>query len=241
MLRIAICDDAAAYGDRLAQTVKKWAIERQLNIQLKNFISGEELLADIEFTGYFDIILMDIDLKGGMNGIETAGRIKKIYEHFCLIFISQYDNYYKEAFRVYPFQYLEKTTTKSRLIEILNQAVDRYRYLQEIFVFRFKGITYSIRLHEVLYFASDKRVIRICMENGTEYVFYEKLDEIEKKLKKYNNHFIRIHKSYLVNGRQVEMYHPKYVKMRNKQILPVSMDKRSSLMHFHMEMMEIFE
>lgn len=240
MLRIAICDDAAAYGYRLAGIVENWARQRQLNIQLKNFISGEELLVDIEATGYFHIVLMDIDLKGGMNGIKTAEKIQEIYKHFCLIFISRYDNYYKEAFRLHSFQYLEKPAVESRLIENLNQAVENCGQMREMFAFRFRGMTHSVRLHEVLYFASDKRVIKICMEDGREFVFYAKLDEIEKKLERYSCRFVRIHKSYLVNGGQVELYHPKYVRMRNKEKLPVSVDKRSSLMHFHMGIMEMF-
>ncbi len=61
MLRIAICDDAAAYGDWLAGFVEEWALGRRLNIQLRTFISGEELLADIEAKGYYDVVIMDID------------------------------------------------------------------------------------------------------------------------------------------------------------------------------------
>ena len=78
MLRIAICDDAAAYGDWLAGFVEEWALGRRLNIQLRTFISGEELLADIEAKGYYDVVIMDIDLKDGMSGIYTAEKIKKI-------------------------------------------------------------------------------------------------------------------------------------------------------------------
>lgn len=240
MLRIAICDDIAAYGEWLAKIVEKWAIQRHLNIQLKKFVSGEELLADMEATGYFDIVLMDIALNGGMDGVTVATKIKEIHEHFCLIFISQYDNYYKEVFPIHPFQYLEKPTSENKLIENLDQAVRSYRYLHELYVFRFKGMTYSIQLREVLYFVSDKRVISICMENGERYMFYEKLDQLEKQLEQYSCRFLRIHKSYLVNSRQVQQFHSKYVIMRNKDKLPISMDKKNDIMQFHMEYLEKF-
>lgn len=238
MLRIAICDDIAAYGEWLAKIVEKWAVQKHLNIQLKKFVSSEELLADVEATGYFDIVLMDIDLKGGMDGVTAAARMKEIHQHFCLIFISQYDNYYKEVFPIHPFQYLEKPTSEMKLIESLEQAAKNYRYLHELYVFRFKGMTYSIQLREVLYFASNKRVISICMENGEQYTFYEKLDQLEKQLRQYNCRFLRIHKSFLVNSSQVELFHSKYVIMRNKDKLPISTDKRNSIMQFHMEYLE---
>ena len=238
MLRIAICDDAAAYGDWLEEFVKGWAMERRFNIQIGKFISGEDLLADIEATGYYDVVLMDIVLRGGMTGSHTAERIKKIYKHICLIFVSQYDDYYKDVFHIHPFQYLEKAEQKGRLAESLDQAVGFYRYTKEIYTFQFKGINHGILLYEVLYFVSEGRVIRVFLENGSDYVFYGKLDELEKRLKKSNSQFVRIHKSYLVNGRQMERYSTKNVKLRNGMILPVSLNRRKNLLQYHMEYME---
>lgn len=237
MLRIAICDDVASYRELLAGIIEKWAVRRQINIQLKMFVSGEDLLADMEVTGYFDIVLLDIILEGGMDGVSIAQKIKEIYKHICLIFISQYDNYYKEAFQVHPFQYLEKTTSEKRIMEVLDQAEGNYRYLNELFVFRFKGTTYSIRLQEVLYFTSDKRIIQICMERGDVYTFYEKMGELQNKLERYNNRFLRIHQSYLVNGRQILQFHPRHVVMQNLDILPISSENRNRIVKYHMELL----
>lgn len=238
MVRVAICDDAAAYGDWLAESVAGWAMDRRYNIQVGKFISGEELLADMEATGYYDVVFMDIDLKGGMNGIRTAEKIRKIYEHICLIFISQHDDYYKEVFHIHPFQYLEKAGKKDRLIQSLDEAVTNYRYTREIYTFHFKGSNHCILLYEVLYFSSEGRVIRVHLENGREYAFYEKLDGLEKRLKRSSSRFIRIHKSYLINGRQMEKYDLKNVIMRNGEILPVSLKKRINLTDYHMEYMD---
>ena len=65
------------------------------------------------------------------------------------------------------------------------------------------------------------------MENGREYLFYGKLDELEKELLKYSFRFYRIHQSYLINGRQVEQFHPRYVVMRNREKIPVTRTKKS--------------
>lgn len=238
MLRIAICDDGVEFREWLGRVIEKWASQRHLNIQLKKFITGEELLADIEATGYFDIVLMDIVLGGGMDGVTIAAKIKEIYNHICLIFISQYDNYYKEAFRVHPFQYFEKPTSEKKIIENLDQAEKDYRFSNENYVFRFRDITYSVKLCEVLYFVSDRRVIRIYMENGDVYKFYKKLDDLEEQLKRFTTRFLRIHKSYLVNGNQILQFHPKFVVMRNKQQLSISAEKRGIVMQYHMNLLE---
>ncbi len=238
MLRIAICDDLPENRRAVAGAVEAWAVNRQLNIQLKEFASGEDLLVETEVAGEFNIVFLDIELKGGMDGITIAMKMREVNKYFCLIFISQYENYYKEVFKAYPFQYLEKPISKIKLIEILNQAVDSCFDLNETFVFRFKNMTYNIRLREVLYFVSDKRVIRIYMENGDSHIFYGKLDELEKRLTKSSFSFLRIHQSYLVNGNQIEQYHSKYIMMRNKDILPISMEKRNNILRYHMQILK---
>lgn len=226
MLRIAICMETESYGRLVERTIDEWALQQQLNIQIKVFLTGEEVLVDIEQTGYFDIVLLDTCLKGNMSGINTAKKIRQIYEDFCLIFISGHDKYYKEAFRLHSYQYLEKPVVKGILLESLSQIAERYHVMNETFVFRFKGMAYCIRLSEVLYFTSDKRVIRICMEDGREFVFYEKLDELERQLQKYSSRFFRVHQSFLINGGQVEQYHPRFIVMRKGQRIPVSTDRK---------------
>lgn len=223
MLRIAICMETKSYGELLERVIDEWALQEKLNVQRKMFLTGEEVLADIEQTGYFDVVLMDTGLKGNMSGINTAEKLRQIYKKFCLIFIAGHDKYYKEAFRLHSYQYLEKPVGKRILFESLNQAAE-YHLMNETFVFRFKGKAYCIRLLEVLYFTSDKRVIRIHMEDGREFVFYEKLDELERQLQKYSSRFFRVHQSFLINGRQVEQYHSKFIVMRKGQRIPVSTD-----------------
>lgn len=237
MLRIAICDDMAVYGKWLALIVEEWRIRRHINVQVKRFLSGEELLADMEETGYFDIVFMDIELGEGMSGLTAAARIKERYAHVCLIFLSQYD-YYKSAYQVHPFHYLDKASSGRKIMECLDQAEGKYRYLNEIFPFRFGGIRYSLLLKDILYFVSDRRVIRVCAENGSEFMFYGKMDELERKLKNYRTRFLRIHQSFLVNGSQVEQCHSRFLTMRNKERLPISMKKRSEVIRFHIELME---
>ena len=76
------------------------------------------------------------------------------------------------------------------------------------------------------------------MENGDVYKFYKKLDDLEEQLKRFTSRFLRIHKSYLVNGSQILQFHPKYVVMRNKEQLSISAEKRSIVMQYHMNLLE---
>lgn len=240
MLHIAICDDMAAYGDKLAGVVEEWAAGRNLKIMLSKYLSGEELLADMEDRGCYDIVLLDIDLQGGISGILVAEKIREVQENTCLIFISEYDDYYREVFHLRAFHYMQKRLSDDKIMECLDKAVDSYRYTNEIFAFRFKRTAYSIKLKDILYFVSDKRTITVVMENGKEYMFYNKLDDLEKQLERYHSRFLRIHKSFLVNAGQVEECGPGYILMRNQDKLPISTEKRGDVVRFHKELLKMF-
>lgn len=237
MLRIAVCDDIPICVDMLADGIKAWADERQLNVQIEKFASGEEVLCGQEAAGDYAAVFMDIELDG-IDGMETAMKLMERNRMVSIVFVSQYEQYFKQMFKIYPFRYIEKPVSRQKVWEVLDQIVEEHRLFYESFFFKYNRRNFHIALGEVFYFVSEKRVIRILMENDKEYVFYEKLDDLERILADYNNRFIRIHQSYLVNGRQIEQYLPGYVVMRNGDVLPVSRDKKGKITAFYMDFIE---
>lgn len=236
-MRIAVCDDILICVERLAEDIEAWSCLRRLNVQLEKFRNGEELLFAQEAAGDFAAVFIDIEMQG-IDGMETAARLRERNRFVSIVFVSQYEQYFKQMFRVYPFQYIEKPVSRQKVYDVLDQIVEEHRISFESFVFKYNRRTFNIALWEVLYFVSERRIIRIRMENGREYVFYEKLDVLEKALTDYNNHFVRIHKSYLVNGRQIEQCLPGYVMMRNGDVLPVSRDRKSAMLEFYIDFLE---
>ncbi|MDH5381185.1 MAG: response regulator, partial [Cyclobacteriaceae bacterium] len=69
-----------------------------------------------------DLILMDINIKGVWNGIETAEKIKKLYD-VPLLFLTSYNTEYilKKARKVSPYGYIEKTINDKDI----HLAIDR--------------------------------------------------------------------------------------------------------------------
>lgn len=236
MLRIAVCDDVPHYVEMLAGDIEAWAGQRRFNVQLEKFASGEEVLFEQEMAGDFTAVFMDIELDG-MDGMETAMKLRERNRMVSIVFVSQYEQYFKQMFQVYPFQFIEKPVSRRKVNEVLDQIVEEHRIFYESFFFKYNRRLFHIALGEVLYFVSERRVIRIRMEHDKEYVFYEKLDALEKEIAGYNNRFIRIHKSYLVNGRQIEQYLPGQVMMRNGDLLPVSRDKKGKMMEYYVELL----
>ncbi|WP_075340788.1 response regulator transcription factor [Tenacibaculum agarivorans] len=87
------------------------------------FLSGEEAIEFVKENTKPDLMLVDIQL-GGINGIETIRKIKKIIPNVLPIIISVHENskFVFDALCVGAVGYLNKNTTPQELINALNQA-----------------------------------------------------------------------------------------------------------------------
>lgn len=232
MVRIAICDDIRYYVETMSVIIQNWAEERCLNLQLEVFESGEEVLLAAEEGGDFYAVFMDIELTG-ISGIEAAAGLRKMDRYTNVVFVSQYDNYFRQMFEIYPCYYIEKPISEKKVFQILDRIMEEHRYIYAMYDFSFKRCNHQILLRKVLYFSSERRRIRVIMEDCREYVFYKKLDMIEQQLADYEVEFIRIHKSFLVNSRQVEQFYADHVTMSNGERLSISREHRESVSSFH--------
>lgn len=237
MLRIGVCDDMPFHANTLAEGIACWQRERNVVAQVITFQSGEDLLCEIESSGDFSAVFLDIRLNG-MSGIETAIKIRKQSRLVSIVFVSLYDTYYREMHNLaWPILFLEKPFSQNKLYQYLDQIVIQYLDINKCFHFTFNHRSYTIDLHKVLYFASDRRVVTAVLEEGIKHKMYHKLDYIEHVLKYYQNFFIRIHQSYLVNTSKIMKFHRRMVTLCDKNDLPVSRGRKNAVIRLQMEIL----
>ena len=233
-MRIAVCDDVPFWAERVSECIENWAHERGVNVNVTKCISGEEVLFEMEVSGDFTVVFMDVRLKG-MSGMDTTQRIRERDPWVSVVFVTSHDKYCKEMFRFSPVHFMEKPVIQKKTSDIMDKVVEERRYFYGIFDFKYNHRNYHIALDGVLYFVSEGRTVKILLESGEEYTLYGKLSKVEKYLQRFRNCFIRIHQSYLVNSVHVERYHRKTVVLRNKVRLPVSRNRREAVTRFHSE------
>jgi len=85
MITVAIVDDEKRERDLLQKFFQKLAREVSEEVKLISCVSGEELLEKYNYS--FDLICLDIDMPG-LNGIETARKIRKKDEQVIIIFVT---------------------------------------------------------------------------------------------------------------------------------------------------------
>lgn len=225
MLRIAICDDEAEARDALRFQLEKALIEKSEEI-VYEFSAGTNAVSWLrKHPGEVDLLFLDIEMKD-LSGMETAQQIRTFDEQILIVFLTGYAEFVFEGYSVGALDYIIKPVTAGKLTELL-QRVRMKLEQEESRSFSFKNAdgTWRFPLRDIFFFYSDRRRVTLVTGQG-EYVFYGKLDEIEKRL---GGQFVRIHQRYLVNPARAEHMGGDSVTVGG-QILPCSRNHRSDAM-----------
>lgn len=119
-IRLLIVDDHP-----LTRNGLKAEAAEQPDMEVVGEDSGSVNLADFVSHLNPDIITLDIRLKGGMNGLSLARRLRFQFEHLKILIISNFDQepYIREAIRVQVDGYLLKSSKPSDIIQAIRTVV----------------------------------------------------------------------------------------------------------------------
>lgn len=192
-LKIAICDDDFADRKRLISLIK----EKNIYCECTTYESGEMLLWDFENGTRFDIIFLDIFM-GDMTGVEVAKRIRVTDSNTLLVFVSSSNDFYRESYDLYAFNYLIKPLVQDKLNEVLSRALEHLnKDIEQVVRISFMGSLHTIRCSQILYLSSEQHSVNFCLKNGEILKSYGKLDDFISQLPAES--FMRCHQSYIVN------------------------------------------
>ena len=205
---------------------------------------GEEAVLHLK-ENKADIVLLDINLKGKIDGIETAKQIQKQSDTPVIYLTANADettfNRAKAtrpaAFISKPFKQLDLQRaielTISRMVRdeakstLENTIINEQPVIlsDRIFV-RCKEKMIKMMVSDILYIEADRNYSRIFTGNK-EFLLSATLKTIEEKLS--GNLFVRIHRSYLVNLAHIDEVAESYVLIMQKSI-PMSAGLKDHLL-----------
>lgn len=199
MLRIAICDDDINARDALHIQLESILMEESEKI-VYEFASGQTAVNWLlKHPGEIDLLFLDVEMPG-VNGMETAERIREFDKNMMLVFVTGYADYVFDGYRVGALDYVIKPAGRERLYEIMKRVREQiFSGAEKNFVFQNTDGTYRFSYEEILYFYSERRQVTIVTERG-HFTFYGKLNQVEGQT---GEDFVRIHQRYLVNGKKV--------------------------------------
>ena len=193
-MRIAIVDDEQAMREQLAEYIKKYADEQHLQLDTCSLPSGDALLQSEDRA--FDIIIFDIDMPG-TSGLDTARKIRETDENVVILFVTNIAQYAINGYEVDAVDYIIKPVGYCDFAMKFQKAVRRAGRTQSnrIVIDTVNGpvglstdsIQYvEVMAHYVIYHTAEQT-----------YRVRASMKEREDALRPY--HFVRCHKSYLIN------------------------------------------
>ncbi len=216
MIRIAICDDEKHMSDHIRAMASDFFRKKNREIQLRTFSSGEELLS---YDGQIDILFLDIQMKG-MDGIETARKLRDSKFRGFLIFITVLKEMVFQSFEVQAYDYLVKPVEEKQFEKTMERLYTSMQNASEDSLLVQKGYEGRIiREEEIVFCEVIDRKIYLNLTSGEVVDYYERIENLETKL---GSHFFRCHRSYLINLKHLKGYKNGTACMDNGKEVPVS-------------------
>lgn len=179
-----------------------------------------------------DLILMDIMLKGEMNGIEAAEIINQ-QQGLPVIFLTAYadEETISKAKISEPFGYIIKPFKEIDLHTSIEMAL--YKHKKEKEVEKERDILYSIvenkDTQDFFFVKSNSRLVKLKINEiflvealkdyvvihtkDTKFTIHSTMKDIEKKLS--DKIFMRIHRSYIINLDQIDSIEGSNIQLEN--------------------------
>lgn len=237
-IKILIVEDEMIIGANISLQLSK------LGYEVTGIISkGEDALIHVR-QNHPDIVIMDIQLKGQMDGIETAKAIQREFSVPVIYLTANADDeYFKRAKETNPFAFISKPFKKLDLQHAVELTIDRLQrngqkvyedeacgspYIQSDSIFvRKNERMIKIMIDDIYYFEADRNYCKIHAKNR-ECLLVMTLKEIDEKLPR--EHFLRIHRSYIINLSHVQEVAGSHVVI-GKKAVPMSKNLRSELLN----------
>lgn len=195
-VRIVVVEDELIFGEELVENLENLGYE-----VFGPAISYTEGLSLVRENSP-DLLLTDIQLSGRKTGIDLATTIRSENE-LPIIFLTSFTD--KEtitlAKEVKPNAYMTKPYSVEQLYASIELAVDNFqehRKSKTILV-KTRECFEKINIEEILYVQSDHIYLDI-YTSKKKYVIRQALADFTEK---YNENFVRVHRSFSVNLKQV--------------------------------------
>lgn len=233
MIPIYICEDDPKQLEMITTVIKNRIMIENLGCYIHFVTSNsQDLLTSVQInTAPFGIYFLDIELKDSeLNGIELGKKIRDLDPSGKIIYVTSYTDLSLIILKnnIEPTDYIIKEDIvhlKDNIERILSKLFKDLQIApleKEMFKIEFNDEIKFLPIKDIQYFSTSPGVphkLEVHLPYS-QLQFYGNIKEIEDR----NHHFIRCHKSFVVNTQNIQMINKKIreVTLENGDIIPVS-------------------
>lgn len=216
MIRIAICDDEKSMTDKLEKMVSAFFRRKNTEITIAQFSNGRELL---NYDKPIDILFLDIQMDG-IDGMETARRLRERKFRGFLIFITVLKEMVFKSFEVQAYDYLVKPVEEGHFEKTMERLFASMQNVREANLLVQKGHeSRIIPLKDIVFCEIIDRKIYLHLTSSEIVDFYDRIENLETRV---DDRFFRCHRSFLINLQYLKGYKNGTAYMEGDKEIPVS-------------------
>ncbi len=222
-------------------------IGANISLQLTNFgyeitgieSRGEEAISHVK-ANTPDLLLMDVNLKGVLSGVDTVKAIQEFCDVPVIYLTANSDEVtfknaketHPKAFMTKPFNKLELQRTIELVVEQLAENKNLTKSSESIEVLgdrifvRHHGKMEKLLIDDILFIEADRNYCTIVTDTGN-YTLTSTLKAMEEKLPK--GHLVRLHRSYIVNISKLDVVADHHLEI-NRKVIPLGRSYKDLLL-----------
>lgn len=220
-LHIAICDDSEQEIKRLVQMLERFAEQKSLSFSLHTFTRAQDML-DCSAAQPFSLYFLDI-MMPGMDGMTAAQHIRRQDTEAKIVFLTSFNEYAYQSYRVQAFDYLLKPADEQDVFALLSrlQALREQEQEEEYLCVQNGRQFIRLPFQQISHLEINQKKLYFHLTSGEVCCIHASLSEYEPQLLA-RPEFIKIHRSYLVNLKQISALSTDGCMMFDGENLPVS-------------------
>ena len=220
MIKIAIVDDEEQTREQILRTLTE-NIQEQHKVEIKLYASGESFFEEIQKGETADILFTDIQMQQ-LDGVELGKLVRRLCPDMYIVFITSYEEYAAESYRIEAYQYILKKDIEERLSPLIERVVHEIKKDYE--EYRWVGTNQrKIKIYH-------KDIVCIQKIKGSKYAEYitengkymERLSMNQILEQIHSNAFILVDRGHAVNVNHIVRVRGNVIQMDNGEEITVS-------------------
>lgn len=232
LVNIVICENDKNDQEFVKAKVVEILDDLDIEYEIKVYNSGDDLLEG--YDKYTDIILLDIQMDG-LDGMETARKIREFDDNVEIIFITSFVEYALEGYEVNAYRYLLKPVKDENLRTSLINCLNDRNFVKRSIVIKEGDTRIKISLKDIMYIEVQGNDITVHTLKDT-YRTKGTMSNFETEIN--SNMFVRCHKSYLVNLEYIKSIKRYTSILVNDEEVPLNRNKYKEIKDRFFEMIE---